>query len=91
MQQSFAYNMKISLYPSLPSCFGRFSPYRVGRGTSKYQLRTSPTNGTASLTTPFVHATASIGVPTPNNAGAPHLFVKRGKNWSLDVSIHFAV
>lgn len=52
---------------------------RVGRGTSKYQLRTSPTNGTASLTTPFVHATASIGVPTPNNAGAPHLFVKRGE------------
>ncbi|CAL8110389.1 unnamed protein product [Orchesella dallaii] len=52
---------------------------RVGRGTSKYQLRTSPSNGTASLTTPFVHATASIGVPTPNNAGAPHLFVKRGE------------
>lgn len=69
--------MKISLFPFT---FATFIFCRVGRGTSKYQLRTSPTNGTASLTTPFVHATASIGVPTPNNAGAPHLFVKRGKN-----------
>lgn len=73
-----------TIFSSLPniSCFLKC---RVGRGTSKYQLRTSPTNGTASLTTPFVHATASIGVPTPNNAGAPHLFVKRGKNSTLKI------
>jgi hypothetical protein len=45
---------------------------RVGRGSSKYQLRTSPTNGTASLTTPFVHCTASVG-------SSSHLFVKRGE------------
>jgi len=51
---------------------------RVGRGTSKYQIRTSPLNGTATLTTPFVHSTASMGLPTPNGSGGPHLFVKRG-------------
>jgi len=52
---------------------------RVGRGTSKYQIRTSPNNGTATITTPSVHSTASIGVPSTNNSSGPHLFVKRGE------------
>jgi len=54
---------------------------RVGRGTSKYSIRTSPKNGTASLTTPYVHCTASLGVGSgPGGmATTPHLFVKRGE------------
>jgi len=54
---------------------------RIGRGTSKYQLRTSPTTGTASITTPQLHTTASVGIaPSKNSAGnGPHLFVKRGE------------
>jgi hypothetical protein len=52
---------------------------RVGRGTSKYQIRTSPTNGTATITTPSVHTTASVGIPSAGNSSGPHLFVKRGK------------
>ena len=35
-------------------------------------MRTSPFNGTASMSTPYVHCTASIGT-------ACHLFVKRGE------------
>ncbi|XP_049853105.1 uncharacterized protein LOC126334675 isoform X3 [Schistocerca gregaria] len=45
---------------------------RVARHSNKYQMRTSPANGTASLTTPFVHCTASLGQSS-------HLFVKRGE------------
>ncbi|XP_014205097.1 uncharacterized protein LOC106636997 [Copidosoma floridanum] len=45
---------------------------RIARNSNKYQLRTSPSNGTASLTTPFLHCTASLGQ-------TPHLFVRRGE------------
>ncbi|XP_035720237.1 uncharacterized protein LOC118440793 isoform X2 [Vespa mandarinia] len=45
---------------------------RIGRNSNKYQLRTSPSNGTASLTTPFLHCTASLGQTS-------HLFVRRGE------------
>ncbi|GLG95965.1 uncharacterized protein GBIM_02814 [Gryllus bimaculatus] len=45
---------------------------RVARNSNKYQLRTSPSNGTASLTTPFLHCTASMGQTS-------HLFVRRGE------------
>ncbi|XP_068084820.1 uncharacterized protein fest [Anabrus simplex] len=45
---------------------------RVARNSNKYQMRTSPTNGTASLTTPFLHCTASMGQTS-------HLFVRRGE------------
>jgi len=45
---------------------------RVSRKGPKYQIRTSPSNGTVSLTTPFIHCTASLG-------HTPHLFVKRGE------------
>ncbi|XP_011503349.1 PREDICTED: uncharacterized protein LOC105366555 [Ceratosolen solmsi marchali] len=45
---------------------------RIARNSNKYQLRTSPSNGTASLTTPFLHCTASLGQTS-------HLFVKRGE------------
>nr|CAD7575302.1 unnamed protein product [Timema californicum] len=45
---------------------------RVARNSNKYLMRTSPTNGTASLTTPFLHCTASLGQTS-------HLFVRRGE------------
>ncbi|XP_008550922.1 GATA zinc finger domain-containing protein 14 [Microplitis demolitor] len=45
---------------------------RIARNSNKYQLRTSPSNGTASLTTPFMHCTASLGQTS-------HLFVRRGE------------
>ncbi|XP_034950108.1 uncharacterized protein fest [Chelonus insularis] len=45
---------------------------RIARNSNKYQLRTSPTNGTASLTTPFLRCTASLGQTS-------HLFVRRGE------------
>ncbi|XP_075210361.1 wurstfest [Lycorma delicatula] len=45
---------------------------RIARNSNKYQIRTSPTNGTASLTTPFLHCTASMGQTS-------HLFVRRGE------------
>lgn len=45
---------------------------RVARNSNKYHLRTSPTNGTASMTTPFLHCTASMG-------STSHLFVRRGE------------
>ncbi|XP_034239037.1 protein enabled homolog [Thrips palmi] len=45
---------------------------RVARNSNKYQVRTSPSNGTASLTTPFLHCTASLGQTS-------HLFVRRGE------------
>ncbi|EEB19334.1 conserved hypothetical protein [Pediculus humanus corporis] len=45
---------------------------RIARNSNKYQIRTSPSNGTASLTTPFVHCTASLGQTS-------HLFVRRGE------------
>ncbi|XP_020281947.1 uncharacterized protein LOC109853843 [Pseudomyrmex gracilis] len=45
---------------------------RIARNSNKYQLRTSPSNGTASLTTPFLHCTASLGQTS-------HLFVRRGE------------
>ncbi|EZA54702.1 hypothetical protein DMN91_007330 [Ooceraea biroi] len=45
---------------------------RIARNSNKYQMRTSPSNGTASLTTPFLHCTASLGQTS-------HLFVRRGE------------
>ncbi|KAH0547097.1 uncharacterized protein LOC123269848 isoform X1 [Cotesia glomerata] len=45
---------------------------RIARNSNKYQMRTSPSNGTASLTTPFMHCTASLGQTS-------HLFVRRGE------------
>ncbi|XP_049853107.1 uncharacterized protein LOC126334677 isoform X2 [Schistocerca gregaria] len=45
---------------------------RVACNNNKYQLRTSPSNGNASLSTPFVHCTASMGQTS-------HLFVRRGE------------
>ncbi|KAK9505301.1 hypothetical protein O3M35_009389 [Rhynocoris fuscipes] len=45
---------------------------RVARNSNKYNLRTSASNGTASITTPFLHCTASMG-------STSHLFVRRGE------------
>ncbi|XP_063221163.1 uncharacterized protein LOC134530344 [Bacillus rossius redtenbacheri] len=45
---------------------------RVARNSNKYLMRTSPSNGTASLTTPFIHCTASLGQTS-------HMFVRRGE------------
>lgn len=45
---------------------------RIARNSNKYQLRTSPSNGSATITTPFVHTTASLGQTS-------HLFVRRGE------------
>ncbi|CAH0389490.1 unnamed protein product [Bemisia tabaci] len=45
---------------------------RIARESSKFLLRTSPTNGTATLTTPYLHCTASMGQTS-------HLFVRRGE------------
>ncbi|KAG8039465.1 hypothetical protein G9C98_008108 [Cotesia typhae] len=44
----------------------------AAQNSNKYQMRTSPSNGTASLTTPFMHCTASLGQTS-------HLFVRRGE------------
>uniref|UniRef100_A0A1B6E0L1 Uncharacterized protein n=1 Tax=Clastoptera arizonana TaxID=38151 RepID=A0A1B6E0L1_9HEMI len=45
---------------------------KVARNSNKYFLRCSATNGSATITTPFVHATASSGHTS-------HLFVRRGE------------
>ncbi|CAH1953486.1 unnamed protein product [Acanthoscelides obtectus] len=45
---------------------------RVGRNSNKYSLRTSPTNGSASVSTPYMHCTGSMGQTR-------HLFVRRGE------------
>ncbi|XP_038216518.1 uncharacterized protein LOC123705213 isoform X3 [Colias croceus] len=45
---------------------------RIHRCSHKYQLRTSPSNGSASITSPFLHCTASLGQ-------TQHLFVRRGE------------
>uniref|UniRef100_A0A0A9XDU4 Sphingosine-1-phosphate lyase 1 n=1 Tax=Lygus hesperus TaxID=30085 RepID=A0A0A9XDU4_LYGHE len=45
---------------------------RVARNSNKYHLRTSAANGTATITTPFLHCTASMG-------STSHLFVRRGE------------
>ncbi|CAG9770169.1 unnamed protein product [Ceutorhynchus assimilis] len=45
---------------------------RVGRQSNKFCLRTSPTNGSASISTPFMHCTGSLGQTR-------HLFVRRGE------------
>lgn len=44
----------------------------MARNSNKYHLRTSASNGTASITTPFLHCTASMG-------STSHLFVRRGE------------
>ncbi|CAH2227950.1 jg23991 [Pararge aegeria aegeria] len=49
-----------------------FCTGRVHRCSHKYQLRTSPSNGSASITSPFLHCTASLGQ-------TQHLFVRRGE------------
>lgn len=45
---------------------------RVTRANNKCLIRTSPGNGSATLTTPYIHCTASLGQ-------TPHLFVRRGE------------
>ncbi|KAJ8985185.1 hypothetical protein NQ317_018214 [Molorchus minor] len=45
---------------------------RVGRNSNKYSLRTSPTNGSASVSSPYMHCTGSMGQTR-------HLFVRRGE------------
>jgi len=45
---------------------------RIAKNGNKYHMRTSPTNGTASIITPYLHCTASMG-------NSPHLFVRRGE------------
>lgn len=45
---------------------------RVGRNSNKYSLRTSPGNGSASISSPFLHCTGSMG-------HTRHLFVRRGE------------
>lgn len=45
---------------------------RIVRNGNKYEVRTSPHNGKALLSTPFIHSTASMG-------SIPHLFVRRGE------------
>lgn len=45
---------------------------RVTRANNKCIIRTSPTNGSATLTTPFIHSTASLGQTS-------HLFVRCGE------------
>lgn len=44
----------------------------IGRNNGKYNLRTSPTNGSAGISTPFLHCTGSLGQTR-------HLFVRRGE------------
>ncbi|GLV43008.1 wurstfest [Carabus blaptoides fortunei] len=45
---------------------------RIERNNGQYNLRTSPSNGSAGISTPFVHCTGSSGE-------AGHLFVRRGE------------
>ncbi|XP_022902731.1 uncharacterized protein [Onthophagus taurus] len=45
---------------------------RVGRNSNKFSLRTSPSNGSASVSSPFLHCTGSMGQTR-------HLFVRRGE------------
>ncbi|KAK9874376.1 hypothetical protein WA026_002723 [Henosepilachna vigintioctopunctata] len=45
---------------------------RVGRNSNKFSLRTSPTNGSASVSSPYMHCTGSLGLTR-------HLFVRRGE------------
>ncbi|CAH0548540.1 unnamed protein product [Brassicogethes aeneus] len=45
---------------------------RVGRNSNKFSLRTSPTNGSASVSSPYMHCTGSMGQTR-------HLFVRRGE------------
>ncbi|XP_019877717.1 uncharacterized protein LOC109605575 isoform X2 [Aethina tumida] len=45
---------------------------RVGRNNNKYTLRTSPSNGSASISSPYMHCTGSLGQTR-------HLFVRRGE------------
>ncbi|KAF7996122.1 hypothetical protein HCN44_010378 [Aphidius gifuensis] len=45
---------------------------KIARSNNKYQLRTSASHGTATVTTPFLHCTASLGQTS-------HLFVRRGE------------
>ncbi|XP_026470453.1 uncharacterized protein LOC113374693 [Ctenocephalides felis] len=45
---------------------------RIRRNCNKCMIRTSPSNGSATLTTPFMHCTASMGHTS-------HLFVRRGE------------
>ncbi|KAF7286286.1 wurstfest [Rhynchophorus ferrugineus] len=45
---------------------------RVGRNSNKFSLRTSPTNGSASISSPYMHCTGSMGQTR-------HLFVRRGE------------
>ncbi|CAH1118602.1 unnamed protein product [Phaedon cochleariae] len=45
---------------------------RVGRNSNKFSLRTSPTNGSASVSSPYIHCTGSMGQTR-------HLFVRRGE------------
>ncbi|XP_066144441.1 uncharacterized protein fest [Euwallacea fornicatus] len=45
---------------------------RVGRNNNKFSLRTSPSNGSASISSPYYHCTGSMGQTR-------HLFVRRGE------------
>ncbi|XP_044735291.1 uncharacterized protein LOC123297613 isoform X2 [Chrysoperla carnea] len=45
---------------------------RIGRNSNKFSLRTSPANGSASVSSPYVHCTGSLGQTS-------HLFVRRGE------------
>lgn len=45
---------------------------RVTRANNKCIIRTSPNNGSATVTSPFIHCTASLGQTS-------HLFVRRGE------------
>ncbi|XP_046388012.1 uncharacterized protein LOC124157381 isoform X2 [Ischnura elegans] len=64
IQNWVACNVRISLTPD--------GLVRVARNSNKYQLKVSETSGTASLTTPYLHCTASLGKTS-------HLFVRRGE------------
>lgn len=45
---------------------------RVTRANNKCIIRTSPSNGSATITSPLIHCTASLGQTS-------HLFVRRGE------------
>uniref|UniRef100_A0A336M9X0 CSON014149 protein n=1 Tax=Culicoides sonorensis TaxID=179676 RepID=A0A336M9X0_CULSO len=45
---------------------------RVTRANNRCIIRTSPNNGSATITSPFIHCTASLGATS-------HLFVRRGE------------
>ncbi|KAG8225056.1 hypothetical protein J437_LFUL000034 [Ladona fulva] len=57
-------NVRISLTPD--------GLVRVARNSNKYLLKLSESSGNASLTTPYLHCTASMGKTS-------HLFVRRGE------------